>query len=125
MGPARPGRDATQGRRRYQALVARELELVDEQDHARIGAPPEDRLAAVVPGENAMSVRIAEALGRQVPARRQQPVRIIERGIDRRKQGTEAQPRNHGSILPVWRVRFKPVVIPAHAGIQWRRAPFE
>ncbi len=60
--------------------------LVRHQHHARVGTPPQDRLAGVEPGKDAVAVGIQQALRRQVAAHRQQAVGVGERGLDRGKE---------------------------------------
>ena len=58
---------------------ARNLELGGKQDHARVRAPPQDRIAFRKPGKDAEAIGLEQALGGQVRACGKQPVRILER----------------------------------------------
>ena len=84
--------DAAQG--------ARQSELSNKQHRARVGTPPENWLGLVVPGKNAVPVRCEQPLGRQVAARGEQSIGIVERGVDRGKRRTGTEPGDHADILP-------------------------
>src|SRR5260221_3953909 len=58
---------------------ARNPELGREEHHARIGRPPQDRVAPGEPREDAMAVGLPEALRRQCAARAQPAVPRLER----------------------------------------------
>ena len=76
------------------AQRARHAELRDVQHHARIGAPPQDRLAVRVPRKDALAIGGDDALGRQVRAGGQQAVGLGERGLERRKGRLRRKPRD-------------------------------
>src|SRR2546427_1596486 len=74
---------------------ARYLELLGIEDHARVGAPPENRIALGKPRKNAAAVTLEQALGGEISARGEQPVRMLERRLDRRKRRVALQPGDH------------------------------
>src|SRR5206468_2775792 len=71
--------------------------------HARIGAPPQNRLAAAEPGKYPPAIGIDKACGRQFTTRSQQAVRLGQRLGQRGKGIAFTQPTNHGVILPIGR----------------------
>jgi DNA-3-methyladenine glycosylase I len=93
-----------------------DTEVVDEKYHPRIGAPPQYRLVAAVPGENSPSVRVQQSPGRELVARREQAVGLRERSLDRRERRVRSKPRNHVAILP-----RTPRYLSARIAIGWLR----
>ena len=57
---------------------ARHLQLGAVEHHARVGRPPEQRLALRVPREDAVAVGVEQALERQVAARAEQAVGFLK-----------------------------------------------
>src|SRR5690606_1661823 len=49
---------------------------------ARIGAPPQDRLAARVPGEDAASIGLEQTRRRQIPACGKEAIGLAQRAFD-------------------------------------------
>ena len=66
---ARRGEKGSQGF----AQTAVQLEILRPQHHARIGAPPKNRLACAVPREDALAVGCNQGSCAQIRPRRQQP----------------------------------------------------
>jgi hypothetical protein len=71
------------------------------EHHARIGAPPENRLAVRIPGENALAIGVQQAQRRQIRAGRQQAGRAVFLGhgfgrIGKRRFAVE--PGNHQGV---------------------------
>src|SRR5207253_11129099 len=95
---------------RYLAQRPGHLEFLDVQDHAGNRAPPQDRLTRAVPGKYAMPVSIEHTWQRKVAAGGEQPVGIIERGIDRWKLRARAKPGDHTIIVPALVTRNKPAL---------------
>ena len=63
------------------------LQFVWEKHHARIGAPPQDRLARRVPGKDSAPVGGEESARAEVSARREQAVGLGQRLVERREGG--------------------------------------
>src|SRR5690606_11063260 len=68
-----------------QALAKRagDLERLAEKHHARVGRPPQHRLAARIPRKDAAPVSREQALEREIAARAEQAVRLRQRTLDR------------------------------------------
>ena len=66
--------------------AARDAQLIRKQHGARVRAPPQDRLTARVPGEDAASIGGEQPGRRQVTAGGEQSVRLAQRAVHRRKR---------------------------------------
>lgn len=90
----------------FEALLAQALgqaagnvQFVGEQDGARVGRPPEDRLAILVPGEAAVAIGCDQALRIEVAAGREQPVGLLQGLVEGRKVEVGAgKPGQHGGV---------------------------
>ena len=87
------------------AQAAVHAELVREQHHARVRAPPQDGLALLVPGEDAAAVGGQQARLRQIAAHGQQAIGfvqgLIHRGKGLRTAGRQPGDLDHGVRLSV------------------------
>ncbi|MNZ81536.1 hypothetical protein D3C78_1002070 [compost metagenome] len=78
------------------AQRARHVQFVGKQHGTRVGRPPEDRLAVLVPGEAAVAIGLHQAFGAQVAAGGEQAVGVAQGFVQRRKgEGVAAQPGQH------------------------------
>jgi len=77
------------------AQRARHFEFGREQHHARIGAPPQHRLAVAEPREDAVAVGVGQARDGQVGPRGEQAVGLAQCARDGGKGIGGLKPRNH------------------------------
>jgi hypothetical protein len=64
---------------------AGDLQLIGKEHHAGVGAPPQNRVAFRIPGKNAPAITFEKPPGGEAAARGEQPVRLLEGALDRRK----------------------------------------
>jgi len=86
---------------------AGDLELRRNQDHARVRAPPQDRIAFREPGKDAVAIGLKQTLAGQIGACGKQPVRILERRLDRREGRVALQP----GIIPLSALHLLPAIL--------------
>mmetsp|Transcript_4831 Transcript_4831/g.17078 ORF Transcript_4831/g.17078 Transcript_4831/m.17078 type:complete len:248 (+) Transcript_4831:528-1271(+) len=88
------------------AQRARQLEVRRLQHHARVGRPPQRRLAGAIPREDATPIGRLQARGRQRRARGEQPGRIgvaAQRTLaGREAEGGVVEPVDHAGMVS-WR----------------------
>ena len=77
----------------------RDVHLRRAQHRARIGRPPQDRIAFVEPGKNAAPIGIEQPPRRERAAGGEQAIRIIERLVDRRKRVGRPEKRDHAKLV--------------------------
>ena len=88
-------RDAESARADGAAKRSGQLELANVEDHARIGAPPQQRVLAAEPRENALRVCVEEPGRREVAAGSQQAVGLLQRELGRGKRIVGVEEGNH------------------------------
>jgi hypothetical protein len=78
---------------------SRDLELAYVEDHARIGTPPQQRILAAEPRENALRVRVEEAGRREIATGSQKPVGLLQCKLGRRERIVGIEERNHSTRM--------------------------
>ena len=95
---------AARARRRSErmrlAQRARELELADQQHHARVGRPPQHRLAVAVPREHAAAVGLGEPRLAQPPPAASRPGASERAPSARRVAGSGVRSSSSQAITP-------------------------
>src|SRR5574340_184624 len=87
-------------------------DLARDQHHARVGAPPQGRLAGIEPREDAVPVGLQQARRGQVAARREQAVGRAQRALDRGEGRITGQPGDQVSVLSAYIRRTYFVILP-------------
>ena len=81
------------------AQRARHVHIRREEHHARVGAPPQQRIVLTEPGEDAMGIGIEQTFRRKIATGSEQTVGIGQRTLDRWKRIVRAQERNHVFLI--------------------------
>ena len=107
------------------AQRARDMDLIREQHHSRVGTPPQDRIFITEPGKDAVGVRIEQTLRRQIGTRRQEAIRISQCVRHGRKRIVRTEKGNHVSLIisPLLRPHLTTLEAAIRAPIVTRFAP--
>jgi hypothetical protein len=76
------------------------MHAIGAEHHARVGRPPQDRLALAEPRKDAAGIGVEQARRVQVAAHREQAIGLAQGGLGRREGASGASARRQGS----WRV---------------------
>ena len=97
---ARVDGDEERGLLQLLAQRVRDVQPRRRQHGARIGRPPQHRIAVVEPREDAVTIGIHQPLQRQRAAGGEQTIRVIERLLDRWKRVGRSEERDHAKLRP-------------------------